>query len=126
MSFTFNTATNIGKVRALCRDTNSASYVLSDEEINVFLSLEENDLYSSAALALESIASDKALVAKVISAGDYKEDTTKMSDLLLKTADRFRQRANSIPAEAQVEEILTDFNYNDILTNKALRGEYDY
>jgi len=126
MSFSFDTATNIGKVRALCRDTDASSYVLSDEEINVFLSLEENCLYSSAALALESIAADKAKLSKSISAGDYKEDTTKIADQLLKTAEKFRERANSIPAEAQVEEILTDFNYNDILTNKALRGEYDY
>ena len=123
MSFTFNTTTNIGKVRTLINDTTEASAVLSDEEINVFLGLESNDIYRSAASALESIIINKQLLSKLIAAGDYKEDNRNVAEKLGKIADRYRQAANSIPADAYAEVAVTSFNYIEIETNKALRGE---
>jgi len=125
MSFTFNTTTNIGKVRTLINDTTEASAVLSDEEINVFLGLESNDIYMSAASALESIIINKQLLSKLIAAGDYKEDNRNVADKLGKIAERYRQAAKSIPADAYAEVAVTDFNYSEIEINKALRNETD-
>ena len=125
MSFTFDTTTNIGKVRTLINDTIEASAVLSDEEINVFLGLESNDIYMSAASALESIIINKQLLSKLIAAGDYKEDNRNVADKLGKIAERYRQAAKSIPADAYAEVAVTDFNYREIETNKALRDETD-
>lgn len=125
MSFTFNTTTNIGKVRTLINDTTEASAVLSDEEINVFLSLESNDIYKSAASALESIIINKQLLSKLIAAGDYKEDNRNVAEKLGKVAERYRQASNSIPADNYAEVAVTDFNYREILNNKALRNEID-
>ncbi len=125
MSFTFDTTTNIGKVRTLINDTTEASAVLSDEEINVFLGLESNDIYMSAASALESIIINKQLLSKLIAAGDYKEDNRNVADKLGKIAERYRQAAKSIPADAYAEVAVTDFNYSEIEINKALRNETD-
>lgn len=125
MSFTFVTTTNIGKVRTLINDTTEASAVLSDEEINVFLGLESNDIYRSAASALESIIINKQLLSKLIAAGDYKEDNRNVAEKLGKIADRYRKAANSIPADAYAEVAVTNFNYKEIEINKALRNETD-
>ena len=113
--------TNIQKVQTLIRDTSAA--ILSADEVQMFLDLESEDIYMAAASALRAIAADKALASKVISAGDYNENTTTMSAQLEKIAQKYEERSNSIPADAQAEVILTDFNYNEILVNKGLRGE---
>lgn len=125
MSFTFDTTTNIGKVRTLINDTTSATSILSDEEINVFLSLESNDIYSSAASALEAIIINKQLLSKLIAAGDYKEDNRNVADKLGKIAERYRKASISTPADAYAEVAVTDFNYREIEVNKILRSETD-
>ncbi len=100
MSFTFNTATNIGKVRTLINDVTASSFVLSDEEINVFLSLESNDIYGSAASALEAIIINNQLLSKLVAAGDYKEDNRNVADKLGKIAERYRKASESTPADS--------------------------
>ena len=125
MSFSFDTSTNIGKVRTLIGDTDSTSFLLSDEEIQVFLDLESNDIYAASAGCLRRIAADKALLEKIIKAGNYSEDTKGISKALLATAQRYEDRSSSVPAEAQSEEYLTTFNWDDILQDRALRGEID-
>jgi hypothetical protein len=123
MSFTFSTSNNIGKVRAIIGDTVEADGLLSDEEINVFLSLTSNDLLSAAAMALRRMAASKALLAKIVSAGNYSENTTDIGKQLLAVAKDLDEAARMIPADAQAEIVLTDFNYNNIIRNKVLRGE---
>lgn len=123
MSFTFDTSTNIGKVRALIGDVAQATSLLSDEEINVYLSMTTSDIFSSASLACAAIAASKALVAKRKSAGGYSEDLTQIARAYLDLSDRFKKIASEIPAEAVAESFYTDFAYRDILTGKDLRGE---
>ena len=125
MSFTFDTTTNIGKVRTLINDTNSASFILSDEEINVYLGLEGNDIYSSAASALDSIIINQQLLSKLVAAGDYKEDNRNVADKLMKISERYRKIAVSTPADAFAEVAVNDFNYQEIEINKTLRNETD-
>ena len=123
MSFTYNTATNIGKVRAIVGDVTEATAVLSDEQIQVYLDLQSNDLFMSAAMALRAMAASKAIIAKMKSAGNYSEDTRSIASGLLSIAKDLEAAAINTPAEAQVEIILNDFNYNNIIRNKVLRGE---
>jgi len=125
MSFTFNTSTNIGKVRSLIRDTVEATAILSDEDINVSLSITDNDILLAAAMSLRSIAINKALLEKSIKAGNYWEDNKGISKALLSLAEKYESMAENIPADAQAEVFATDFNYNEILYNKSLRGEND-
>lgn len=123
MSFTFNTSTNIGRVRALVQDTVEASAVLSDEEIQVYLDIASGDVLEAASMAAFAISAAKAATAKSISAGNYKEDFRDQAKWYQSLGKMLSDKAKSVPAEAQAEEILTDFNYNQILQSKSLRNE---
>jgi len=123
MSFTFDTSTNIGKVRTLIGDTDSANVILTDEEIQVFLDLRINDIYLSSADALRRMAADKAILEKKIKAGNYEEDPRGMSKTLRELAQTYEETAANAPAEAFTETVLTDFNYRTIVGDRALRGE---
>lgn len=104
-------------------DTTEASALLTDEEITVFINLRPNSLFEAAALALRSMAARKAIVAKLRKAGDYTEDSRSISKALLDLAATYDKLAQDDPAFADVEIIYNDFNYNQIVRNKALRGE---
>jgi len=123
MSFTFDTGTNIGKVRALIKDTNASDFLLSDEEINVYLGITSNEVLSASAMALRAIVANKALVEKLVASGDYKEDNRGTVKVLLALADSYEKQANSMPAEAYLEQNLNDFSYIDNLYRRILRGE---
>lgn len=94
MAFTFDVSTNRGKVRLLVPDTSSSAYVFADAEIDAFLSIEASSVRRAAALALETLASNQALVLKVIKIMDLQTDGAKLSDALLKRADRLREQAD--------------------------------
>ena len=123
MSFTYNLSTAVGQVRLLIGDTDSTTAIFSDEELTALLSMQSGDLFMTAALALRRIAANKALLAKAVSAGNYSEDTRDMPKILMQLAKDLEAAAVNIPADAQVEIIVNDFNYNNILRNRALRGE---
>lgn len=123
MSFTFNTSNNIGKVRAMVGDVTESTSVLSDEQITVFLDIQSNDLFKSAAMALRAMSANKAILAKYRRAGNYTEDTRNIAKGLLDLAKDYEEQSNLVPADAQAEIIYTDFNFNEILINKIVRGE---
>lgn len=123
MSFTFNLSDNIGKVRNLIGDDTEATALLTDEKISSFLSMTGNDIFATAALCCRRIATSKALVAKRRTAGNFSEDTTGIYKAYLDMAKEFEKASQETPAEAQTEEILNDFQYNNVLQNRILRGE---
>jgi hypothetical protein len=110
-------------VRALIGDLDTASPVLTDAQIDTFLSLHESDVFMAAAQAMNAIAASKALLSKMIKAGDYSENLSAAAKECREMAKSFRELADSIPADAQAEQFLTTFNEQDILINKAYRGE---
>ena len=123
MSFTFDLSTNVGKVRNLIGDTNASDYQLTDEEITSILSLASSDIFLASAICLKRIAADKALVQKRVKAGNYEEDPKEAINGMLKVAENYEKMAKDTPADAQTEIFYTDFNYNEILNQRALRGE---
>lgn len=71
MAYTYDPATDIGKVRLFCLDRGVGdTWIFSDEEIQAYLSIEYGDVRLAAALALEDIANNKALTEKVKKVGD--------------------------------------------------------
>lgn len=94
MSFSYDLSTDAGKVRLLIPDSKASSYLLEDEEIDAFLAL-ETGVKRAAALALETIASDQALVLKVIRILDLTTDGAKVSDALLARAAKLRSQAEA-------------------------------
>ncbi|MBI4708238.1 MAG: hypothetical protein HY761_10010 [Candidatus Omnitrophica bacterium] len=125
MAFTFDPTTNLGKVRFLIGDMTDSGHVFEDATINAAISFTSSDLYAAAALCLYSLSASKALLAKRKAAGKYSEDLTAIAKECRETAKAYEEKSRSIPSEAQAEQFLTDFNYNQILQNKALRDESD-
>ena len=106
MTVTYDITTDVGKVRLKIGDTVLADYKFTDEEIEVFLSMESNNIDMAAALALESWAASYATNADSEKIGDYAY-TQKVVDKMLALAGRLRSNVSGTPAFAISEMDLT-------------------
>lgn len=106
MTFTYDLTTNIGMVRMLIPDRDEQSALFQDEEIQAFLELNGSSVKRAAAEALEVIASDTAMVLKVISILDLTTNGAQTSAELRARAATLRESADQ--AEAG-EEALFDW-----------------
>lgn len=124
MSFTYSyfPATSIGMVRNLIGDV-GPSYALADEEISSMLSLTNQDIFMTASVACTRLSASQISLSIIRKAGNFMQDMTSLATNYLKLADKYEEMANNIPADAQAEVIATDFNYNQLLTDKVHRGE---
>ncbi len=93
MAFTFDLASDVGKVRLLIPDRVASDILFEDEEIEAFLALEAGNVRRAAALALETVAADQALTLKVIKTLDLTTDGASVANALLKRADKLRGQA---------------------------------
>lgn len=126
MAFMYDLSTDTGKVRLLIPDNKSASYILEDDEIEAFLNL-ETGVKRAAAMALETIASNEALVLKVIRLLDLQTDGAKVADSLLKRAALLRKQAEEDELIAgdgfEIAEMVVDpFTYRERLAKEYQRG----
>lgn len=127
MPFTYDITTSRGRVRLLIPDSQAASYVFEDAEIDAFLALEDSDVRRSAALALETIASSQALTLKVIKILDLQTDGARTADALLKRAAILRQQADDAEAAEDggafevIEMVPNMFAYRQRVAGEALR-----
>lgn len=91
----YDPTTDAGRVRLLITDTSDDEDVrlFADDEIDTFLLLEGSNVFRAAALALETVAVNEALVLKVIRTLDVQTDGAKVAESLLKRAALLRTRA---------------------------------
>ncbi len=127
MAFTYDTGSDVGKVRLLIFDTNASSYVFEDGELSVFLSIEGDSLKRAAALALETMASNEAFVLKVITLMDLRTDGAATANALMKRAARLRGQADDeeFADDASVdfaEWVVDDFSGRERMAKQILRG----
>jgi len=78
---------SLDNVRLLISDTRELK-IFTDEEINSFLSLGENNVKIAAGLALRSLAADDARLRKFKDAG-MEIDGVSSADAMMKLADRY-------------------------------------
>jgi hypothetical protein len=129
MAFSYILTDDIGKVRLLVPDSNEEDHIFEDDEISTFLVL-ENGIKRATALALETIASNEALVLKVMTLLDLTTDGAKVSDALLKRADKLRSQAQEEEdlavgdSFAVVEWIVDPFTARQAIVHDAYRGLY--
>lgn len=128
MAFSYDPATDAGKVRLLIPDRVDSGHLFEDGEIDTFLTLESSSIKRAAALALETAASDNALVLKVIKLLDLSTDGARTSAALLERAGKLRSQADAEEAADDggafdvVEWTVNDFAYRQRLTNETLRS----
>lgn len=87
-------ATGVGMVRLLIPDRDRQFLLFTDAEIGGFLTLEGSVVKRAAAAAIETVASNEAMVGKVIKSQDLSTDGAKVSDALLKRAAELRRQAD--------------------------------
>lgn len=93
MAFTYDLATDSGKVRLLIPDTSATAYVFEDDELDAFLSLESSDPRRAAAMALETMASSEAYVQKAIKVLDLQTNGPAVAKSLMERAEKLRAQA---------------------------------
>lgn len=81
MAFTYDLTNDIGKVRLMISDTVSTDYIFTDEEIQAFLSMQENNLYLTAAQAYGTIIRSRALLSRAVSREGYSSQEHALSEL---------------------------------------------
>lgn len=88
-------------VRLLISDTDTEDPLFSDAEIAGFLALEGDSVKRAAAQALDTLASNEALVSKVIRTQDLQTDGPKTAAALREHAARLRAQADTSDDEAE-------------------------
>lgn len=106
MTFSYEPSTELGQVRLLIPDKDEGHVIFQDEEIQVFLDMNDTSPRRAAAEALETIASDQAMVLKVISLLDLRTDGVSLAKELRERASRLRELAAQADAE---DEALFDW-----------------
>lgn len=127
MAFTYDTSTDVGKIRLLIFDTNASSYVFEDGELSVFFDLEGDSLKRAAALALETMASNEAFVLKVIELMDLRTDGAATARALLARAALLRSQADDEEYAVDgafdwAEMVVDEFSARERLRAQVLRG----
>lgn len=119
MAFTYDVTTDRGKTRLLAVDTKSTDYIFDDDEIDTFLALQSNSVYRAAALALDTIASNEALVLKRVTSLDLSTDGPATAKALRESADQLRQQAK----EAEAREDDGAFDFAEMVVDPFTRRE---
>lgn len=119
MTFTYDPANSIGKVRMLIPDRVEDDAVFSDEEIEAYLSMNDSNVRRAAAEALETIASDEAMTLKVMSTLDLTTNGASTSASILERAKILRDKAD----EADLAEDGGGFDYAEMDVNTFTRRE---
>lgn len=121
------------QVRLLIPDRVAAAPLFQDDELDGFLAIEADNLKCAAALALETISSDEALVQKVMKTQLIETDGAKTAGVLLRRAEELRSQATKAAqavADAdddgsgyfEIAEVVHDpFSYRDRVWNEELR-----
>jgi len=98
MTTTYDITTDVGKVRLLIGDTNIADAQFSDEEIQIFLDLNDGSLYLAAANALEAWASQISSDIDSEKIANYSY-TRKSVDNKMKLAAQYRTIESETPIQ---------------------------
>lgn len=124
-TWTYDPTTDAGKVRLLCQDFDMVAPIFSDAEIAAFMSLNLQDVWFSAATALEVIAANEVYVQKRIQILDLRTDGPQEADRLLALAVSYRKLAlATAPIEEMfdyAEEVYDGFSWVARIHNELLR-----
>ena len=131
LSFSYNLATDVGKVRLLIddRDMTAAddslpleqrSVIFSDEEIAYFLS-DKGSVMLAAALGLRTIAANRSLFVQRRHIGRTEVDYATLRRDLLAQAEALEAADRVTPADGYAEHTWTDFSLREIMVSEVMR-----
>jgi hypothetical protein len=125
MTWSYDPLTDIGRVRRTIPDRVQVDGVFSDEEIASFIA-DEGDWRRATALALETIATDEALVQKVQTVQGFQTDGARLATALFTRATALRDQASLADAESGAafdiaEQVTGPFSMRERVYDDALR-----
>lgn len=128
MTFTYDTTTDIGKVRLIISDRDVANIIFQDEEIQAFLDMNQSSVQRGSAAALDTIASNEAMVLKVIQTLDLSTDGASLARALREHAKQLREDADTADASEEglldyAEMVTNAFTARQRLNNQWLRND---
>lgn len=126
MTWTYEPSTDIGRVRRTIPDRVEEDGFWTDEEIQSFLD-DEDGWRRATALALETMASDAAIVDRVIKIQNLTTDGAAVSRALMARALQLRTQAQEADASSgdafdTIEVIVNDFGWRDRVLNEAIKS----
>lgn len=127
MSYTYDVTTDVGKVRALTRDTRGpTTYFFEDAEIEFYLDLNDDSVRRAAAEMLDVWASDEAMVTKAVTLLDIATNGPAVAKSLREHANRLRDLADKAELEDDAgfdiaEMALGPFSLREQITNEGLK-----
>lgn len=127
MSFTYDPSTAIGKVRMVLPDKVEEDAFFSNEELEALLEVEGN-WRRATALALETIASDSAMVLQVVKVQNITTDGAAVAKALLSRASLLRKQADDADSNEDsgfdiIEMLPNNFSYREKVLSDALKRE---
>lgn len=122
MAFTYDTTTSRGLVRLIISDTTEANATFDDAEIDAFLGLEGDLVDLAAARALETIATNEALVQKRIRLLDLTTDGPAVARALREHAAQLRASHEADDDFAVATMVVDQFTARDRLWAEQLRA----
>jgi hypothetical protein len=128
MSFSYDLSNPIGVTRLLIPDKALATMIFTDEEIASLLNMElSNHPKRAAALALETIAADRAMVLQVITTNGLSVNGEAVARALQKRADALRSQAEAEEAAQDggafdwAEMVTGNFSYRERNWDEIMR-----
>ena len=130
-TYTYDPATDAGKVRLLIGDVligDANARVFSDEDIAALLSLESSDVRLAAAQALDSMASQEAMIQKVIRILDLSTNGAQTAAALRAHANELRRQVAEGSGAFEglfdwAEMVNDDFAARERIVAQAERGQ---
>lgn len=110
--FTLDPNTNIGIIRTIIQDKNIEQRLFEDDELTVLLALNGSDVRLTAAAALDIMASNQAMILKVIRLLDLSTDGAAVARALREHANQLR---DDVAETDSVEGGL--FDYAEMVVN---------
>lgn len=123
MAFTYDVTTDRGKLRLLLSDVTADNYQFEDDEIDAFLTIGNNNLYWSAALGLEVIASNEMMVHKRIEILGLTINAPAVATELRRIAGNWREVSFADEAFDIAEVPVDSAAYNEKYLKEILREE---
>lgn len=123
MAFTVDYTTDRGQVRLLITDVDADNPLFDDDQVDAFLAL-ESGVKRAAAAALDTIASNEALVQKKTRMMDIQTDGPAVAAALRTHAERLRGQAEDDEVDGAfdwAEMVTNDFSARERVYAEALR-----
>jgi hypothetical protein len=129
MTITYDPSTPSGLCRLLIPDTDLTYPIFQDAEITAFMGIEFNVIKRAAALALEVIAANRAMVLQVISTNGLSTNGATLAAAIINRAKALREQAHIEEGYVEggsfdyAEQVTGQFAYRERMWDEIMRSE---